>query len=103
MNEPSEVPEGYSWYCIPQTVSVEEGMNQVQRRLSSTACWLLALLIQVSTHSQFYSLAVIPEQSVENGPGKRKSVPSSFLKEHSTEEFLHAQKQPSRISWFTHI
>ena len=100
MNEPSEVPEGYSWYCIPQTVSVEEGMNQVQRRLSSTACWLLALLIQVSTHIlNFIRLRLY----LKNGPGKRKSVPSSFLKEHSTEEFLHAQKQPSRISWFTHI
>jgi len=33
-----------------KTVSVEECMNQVQRRLSLTDCWLLALLIQASTH-----------------------------------------------------
>jgi len=50
VNEPSEVSECHSWYCVPQTVSVEEWMNQVQRHLSLTDCWLLALLIQASTH-----------------------------------------------------
>jgi hypothetical protein len=77
VNEPFEGSEGYSWYCIPQTVCVEEYMIQVTRCLSVTR--LLSTCFTdpgFYTCSQFYSYAVIliPEQSVENDPGK-KSLP----------------------------